>query len=107
MSIRFDNYNKQRKQTNVSAANALSQLETLLLTALAQQAYFRNDPDNIFTDEDDKALITKGVAALVPSWQRNVDRVTDLLAVIQGNKTVGGVVAKHSINLEEFRNGLE
>ena len=107
MTIRFDNYNKQRTQTNNSCANAMSQLETLLLKAITQQAYFRKDPDAIFTNDDDKAIISAGVASLIPSWNKNLERVNDILAVVSGTKTEDEIIAKYNINLSEYRKELE
>ena len=107
MNIRFDNYNKQRTQTNNSAANAMSQLEVLLLAALHQQAYFHKDPDDLFTNADDKELITKSAASLIPSWNVNLDRVNDIIGVLQGTKPVDEVIEKYNIDLSAYRLELE
>ncbi len=107
MTIRFDNYNKQRTQTNNSAANALSQLEVLLLKALHQQAYFHKDPDGLFTNADDRELITKSASSLIPSWSVNLERVNDIVAVLQGTKPVDEVIAKYEIDLTAYRLELE
>jgi hypothetical protein len=91
----------------VSAANAMSQLESLLLQALSQQAYFHKDPDGIFTNSDDQAIITKGASDLIPSWNVNLERVNDIIAVIQGTKTTDEIITKYSIDLNEYRKELE
>ena len=107
MNIRFNNYNKQRTQTNSSAANALSQLEGLLLKALHQQAYFHKDPDNLFSNPDDRELITKSASSLIPSWNVNLERVNDIIAVLQEAKTVDEVINKYDIDLTAYRLELE
>jgi len=107
MSIRFNNFINQQKQTNNSVANAMSQLEVLLLKAISQQAYFHKDPDTIFTDADDREIISKGVSSLIPSWLENVDRVNDILAVAQRTKTADEIMLKHNVNLDEYRKELE
>ena len=107
MTIRFDNYNKQRTQTNNSAANALSQLESLLLKALDQQAYFHKDPDGLFTNADDRELITKSAASLIPSWNVNLERVSDIIGVLQGVRSVDEVIVKYGIDLDDYRLELE
>jgi len=107
MGIRFDNYNKQRTATNKQAASTMSQLEVLMLQAINQQAYFHKDPDGIFTDADDKALITKSAAALIPSWNVNLERVNDIVAVMQGQLSVDELMSKYNVDLDTYRLELE
>lgn len=106
--IKFTAYNQQRKENNQRAAQAISQLNAAIDVAIQQQAYFRKDPNGLFTNADDRQIISAGVANLVPSWEGVKTKVDDMLRVMDDNDpfTVDDLIAKYSVDLDDFASKL-
>ena len=105
-SVKFTNFNTERKALTKSISGSVSALNAGITTAIKQQAYMHKNPDGNGADElisvvsDDIDLIEVALAEVN-------EKAADLLAVRAGTMTVDESLAKYTaINLEEYSNEL-
>lgn len=103
--LKFANLNEQRKTTQRSASNAVSQLNTAVDIALKQQAYMRLNPDDNGANEL-IAVCTPDFNACATAFNEVAEKLNDMLSVQAGVMTIEECIAKHGIDLSEYSNEL-
>ena len=103
--IKLTQYMTNQKATASNVARSISSLNNDLAAALEHQAYARNNPDTN-VDADLVALLGLGIDQLLAQYAEVDEKRVDLLNVKAGTMTVEALIAKYSIDLVAYSNGL-
>ena len=103
--IKLTQYMTNQKSTTSSIARSIAALNNDLSAGLEHQAYARKNPDDVI-DAELLAIIDVGVDQLLAQYEEvNLKRL-DLIAVKDGVMGVDELIAKYSIDLVAYSNGL-
>ena len=102
---KFSKLNQVRKTTAQQIGNNISQLNTLANDVMRQQAYMRKDPDGNSAG-DLLPIVEPDFLALVAAFNEVSAKLEDVKAVHAGTMTPDELIAKYSLDLIEFSNGL-
>lgn len=104
-TLKLQNLNSERKKTQRSVSNAISQLNTAADTAMRQQAYMKKNPDNNGADQL-IAVVHPDFLAAASAFNLVAQKLQDMQLVSSGDLSVDDFMAKYNIDLTEFSNGL-
>ena len=103
--IKLTQYMVNQKSTSGSIARSISSLNNDLSAGLEHQAYARKNPDEVI-DAELLSIINVGVDQLLAQYEEVNQKRLDLIAVKDGSMTVDELIAKYSIDLVAYSNGL-
>lgn len=104
-TLKLSNLNELRKQTEREVSRAISQLNAATGSAMRQQAYMHKNPDTNGADQL-IPVATPNFNASAAEFNAIAEKLTDMQKVQAGTLTVDDFIAKYSIDLTEFSNGL-
>ena len=104
-TLKLQSLNEGRKKTQREVSNLISQLHSAADTAMTQQAYMHKNPDANGADQL-IPIVHPAFVEIALEFNKAAEKLSDMQKLSNGEITVEELIAKYSIDLSEFSNGL-
>lgn len=104
-TLKLQNLNERRKKTQREVSTLVSQLNTAAETAMYQQAYMHQNPDNNGADQL-IPVVQPNFVESAAAFNAVAAKLQDMQLLSSGQMTLEDFISKYNLNLTEFSDGL-